>query len=242
MDKGIYVAMTGAMLRMNSLDGIASNVANISTSGYKRSSFSARLYPLMEGKTSIHPVMYPDARQMTVFDKFIVDKTQGTLTKTGNPLDLAIHGEGFFVVDVKGQRNYTRSGSLGLDKEGFLVTSGGYKIAGDDYKPIKIGRDIKSALAITPDGTITADGNAVGKVKLVNLNDIKNVSESLYSGKETGAAKGDITQGSIESSNVNPMEEMVAMITAQREFQTLQQVIRVFDQLSQRTNSEIAKV
>jgi flagellar basal-body rod protein FlgG len=74
------------------------------------------------------------------------------------------------------------------------------------------------------------------------VTDIQNISDSLYSGRETGAAKGDIAQGTIERSNVNPVRELSSMITAEREFQTLQQVIRTFDQIAQRTVSDIARV
>lgn len=242
MDKGIYIAMTGAMIRMNDLDNVAANLANVNTSGYKRTGFSARLYPLLEGITQPQSALYPDARSMTALDKFTIDQSPGTLYTTGNPLDLGVNGEGFFVVEVKGQRNYTRNGSLSIDKDSFLVTNSGYKVIGSDDKPIKISRETQSMPDIGTDGTITADGNTVGTIKLVNLADIRSVSDSLYSGRVTGNAKGDITQGTIERSNVNSMREIVNMITAQREFQTLQQVIRTFDQLSQRTITDIAKV
>jgi flagellar basal-body rod protein FlgF len=242
MDKGIYVAMTGSVLRMAEVDNVAANVANINTSGYKRTSFSARLYPLTEGLSKTQAAVYPGARSMTVFDKFSMDQSQGTLLTTGNPLDLGIQGDGFFVVDIKGQRGYTRNGSLSINKEGNLVTGSGYSVLGTDDKPIKISKEGTTAPVIGTDGSITLDGNAVGTIKLVNVADIRSISDSLYSGRETGASKGDIAQGRIERSNVNPVRELVAMIKAQREFQSLQQVIRTFDQLSQRTVSEIAKV
>jgi flagellar basal-body rod protein FlgF len=242
MDKGIYVAMTGSVLRMNELDNVAVNVANISTSGYKRSSFSSRLYPLTEGLSQTQPAIFPDARSMAVINKFSIDQTQGTLQTTGNPLDLAIQGEGFFVVEAKGQRAYTRNGSLSINKGGNLVTGSGLNVLGTDDKPIKINREGSTAPVIGTDGSVTMDGNTVGTIKTVNVADIQGISDSLYSGRETGAAKGDIAQGRIERSNVNPVRELVAMITAQREFQTLQQVIRTFDQLSQRTINDIAKV
>jgi flagellar basal-body rod protein FlgF len=242
MDKGIYVAMTGAMLRMNDMDNIAGNVANINTSGYKRTSFASRLYPIMEGITQSQTALYPDARSMTYADRFNIDQAQGSILTTGNPLDLGIKGEGFFVVEVKGQRSYTRNGSFAINKEGFLVNGSGYKVIGSNDKPIKINRETKSTPDIGTDGAITADGDVVGVIKLVKLADIRNVSESLYSGRVTGNADGEIEQGAIERSNVNPVRELVAMISAQREFQTLQQVIKTFDTLAQRTNTDIAKI
>jgi flagellar basal-body rod protein FlgG len=241
MDKGIYVAMTGAALRMNELDNISSNLANISTSGYKRAGFAARLYPLLEGVSTPQSALYPGARGMTVLDKYTVDQSSGVITTTGNPLDLAIKGEGYFSVDVKGQKRYTRNGAFAVDRDGYIVTGGGYKVLGTDDKPVRISRDKKSAPDIGLDGTVTADGNAVGMIKLVKLSDVKAVSDSLYSGKETGASDGEIMQGNLERSNVNPMRELVGMVVAQREFQTLQQLIKTFDQLAQRT-TDIAKI
>jgi flagellar basal body rod protein FlgG len=242
MDKGIYVAMTGSVLRMTELDNVVGNVANIGTNGYKRTSFSSRLYPVSEGLPQPSPALYPNARAMTVINKFAVDQGQGTLQTTGNPLDLGIQGEGFFVVDAKGQPAYTRNGSFSITKDGSLVTGSGYNVMGTDNRPIRISQEGTTAPVIGTDGSITLDGNTVGTIKLVNVTDIQNISDSLYSGRETGAAKGDIAQGTIERSNVNPVRELSSMITAEREFQTLQQVIRTFDQIAQRTVSDIARV
>ncbi|HMK61513.1 MAG TPA: flagellar hook-basal body protein [Dissulfurispiraceae bacterium] len=242
MYKGIYTAITGSNLKMMELDHIANNLANISTNGYKRTSFSSRLYPIIEGLSQTMPAKLPEARAMAWTSQYSIDAGQGMLQMTGNPLDTAINGEGFFVVDVDGSTNYTRNGSFTVDKEGFLVTSGGHKIIGESGKPIKIGKDIKSAPVISADGTVTVEGNIVGKLKTVKITDVKYVSDSLFTGKEAGQTKPEIKQGSIERSNVNPVRELVAMITAEREFQSLQQTIRAFDQLSQRAASEIAKV
>ena len=242
MDKGIYVAITGSVLRMTELDNVAGNVANISTNGYKRTLFSSRLYPITEALPRTAPAIYPNASAMTAISKFSVDQVQGTIQTTGNPLDLGIQGEGFFAVEVKGQTGYTRNGSFSIAKDGTLVTSSGYKVMGTDSKPIRISKEGTSAPVIATDGSITIDGNAVGTIKLVNVADIQNISDSLYSGMEKGSAKGDIVQGTIERSNVNPVRELIAMISAQREFQTLQQVIRTFDQIAQKTVSELGKV
>jgi flagellar basal-body rod protein FlgF len=242
MYKGIYTAITGSGLKMMELDNIANNLANISTNGFKRTSFSSRLYPLMEGLSQTDHATHPDARAMAYTGEFAIDSGQGTLQVTGNPLDTSINGEGFYVVDVNGEKNFTRNGSFSVDKEGFLITSGGHKVLGTTDKPIKIGKDIKSSPQIATDGSISVDGNTVGQLKIVKIKDVKYLSESLFTGKIAGTANGDIKQGSIERSNVNPMRELVGMITAEREFQSIQQVIRSFDQLTQRAITEIAKV
>lgn len=242
MYKGIYTAITGSNLKMMELDNIANNLANVSTNGFKRTSFSSRLYPIMEGLSQVAPATLPDARAMAWTGKSAIDSGQGMLQMTGNPLDNSINGEGFFVVDVKGETNFTRNGSFIIDKDGFLATSGGHKVIGTSDKPIKIGKDAKSSPQISTDGSVTVEGNIVGTLKVVKLTDVQYLSDSLFTGKSAGAAKAEIKQGSIERSNVNPLRELVTMITAEREFQSIQQVIKSFDQLSQRAISEIARV
>jgi flagellar basal-body rod protein FlgG len=242
MYKGIYVAMTGSNLKMMELDNVANNLANVSTNGYKRTSFASRLYPLMEGLSQEQPSVHSGARAMAAIGKSSIDSSQGMVQTTGNPLDVAINGDGFFVVDVKGEKNFTRNGAFGIDKDGFLVTSSGYKVIGTDDKAINLGKGTKAAPNIAYDGSITVEGNAVGKLKTVKVTDIQHISESLFSGKSGGSVQSDIRQGSLERSNVNPMREMVAMITAQREFQTLQQMIKSFDQLASQAITQIAKV
>ena len=243
MNRGIYVAATAGILRMMDVDNIANNVANISTNGYKRTSFSSRLYPVAEGRPQTYTALHPEARAMVHFDRTSIDHGQGTTIATGNPLEISIQGEGFFVVEAKGQQKaYTRNGAFSMDKEGFLINSSGYKVIGTDDRPLQINMENKGTPTIGADGTISVEGNTLGTIKLVKLTDARNMSESLYSGKEDGQATGSITQGSVEKSNVQPLREMVGLITAQREFQSLQQVIKTFDQLSQWAANEIAKV
>ena len=212
MYKGIYVAMTGSGLKMMELDNVANNLANVSTNGFKRTSFSSRLSPLMEGLSQDRPSVHPQARAMASTGKYSIDPSQGMVQTTGNPLDVAINGEGFFVVDMKGETNFTRNGSFSIDKEGFLITGSGYKVIGSDDKPISLGKGVKGSPVIASDGSISIEGNNVGKIKIVKVTDIQNISESLYSGKNTGSAQAEIRQGSLERSNVNPLRELVALI------------------------------
>jgi flagellar basal body rod protein FlgG len=241
MDKGIYIALTGGALRMMDIQHVASNVANVSTDGYKRTSFSTRLYPMHEALPMPQPSLHPTARSMANIGTYSCDQSQGTVQSTGNPLDLAVNGEGFFCVDVKGETKFTRNGTFSVDKDGFLVNGSGYKIVGTNNQPISIGKSA-AAPVIATDGTITVEGNTVGTIKLVKLKDVQSVSDSLYSGTTDGSAAGDIKQGSVERSNVNPMRELVTMIVAQREFQTIQQLIKSFDQMTSAAITQIARI
>lgn len=245
MYKGIYIAMTGAVLRSQELDSVANNLANVSTVGYKKTSFSSRLYPLLEGiSQKRQEAVYPDARAMTYFGTYNIDTSEGSIKATGNPLDIAVKGDGFLAVESKGKTYYTRNGSFSMNKDGFLVTGSGQRVLDTTNKPIRIeGENISAEkVNITPDGNIYVNGNVLSKLKLVNLNNMQHIGDSLFSGNETGASKGEILQGSLEMSNVNPIQEMVGIINALRQYETAQKVIKNFDDLSQRVVSEIAKV
>lgn len=239
MYKGIYIAMTGAVLRSQELDSVANNLANVSTAGYKRTSFSCRLYPLLEGTSQNQKSVYPDARAMAYFGKYYIDTSEGNIRTTGNPLDLAIKGEGFFAVEGKGGTYYTRNGSFTINKDGFLVTGDGQMVLDTANKPVRIEG---GSVTISPDGGIYVNGNMLARLKIVNLNNVQHVGNSLFSGDEAGASKVEVIQGSIEMSNVNPIREMVGIIIALRQYETAQKVIKNFDDLSQRAVSEIAKV
>lgn len=242
MYKGIYVAMTGSTLKLMELDNIANNISNVNTEGYKRTAFTTRMYPLTEGLSQTQSSAYPDARIMATSGKLIIDQIQGTIQNTGTATDLSISGDGYFVVDAKGTQNYTRNGSFTIDKDGFLVSSEGDKVLGTKDKPINIGVGIKAAPIISNDGTVSVEDNPVGQIKVVKIKDVEHISNSLFSGKSDGPATGQIKQGTIERSNVNPMQELAAMISAQRSFDSIQRVIKTFDQLASEANTEIAKV
>lgn len=239
MYKGIYIAMTGAVLRKQELDSVANNLANVSTAGYKRTSFSSRLYPLLEGVPQEQKAVYPNARAMAYYGKYHIDTSEGNIKTTGNPLDLAIKGDGFFAIEGKDKTYYTRNGAFSMNKDGFLVTLSGQRVLDTANKPIRIeGKSVN----ITPDGNIYVNGNIAAKLKQVNLNNIEHTGGSLFSGNEAGASKGEIIQGSIEMSNVNPIREMVGIITALRQYETARKVMKSFEDISQKVVTEIAKV
>lgn len=238
MYKGMYVAMSGAMLRMSELDNVANNLANASTVGYKKTSFSSQLASLLEGPAKKQNVVYPEARSMSYFNKYQVDSAAGNVKMTGNPLDLAVSGEGFLSVERKGQAFYTRNGSLSVNKEGFVVTSNGFKLLDTTGNPISLSGG--GNIGISQDGTISLDGNNVGKIKLSNVANVQHVGDSLFSGNESGPAAGEIIQGGLEMSNVNVISEMIGIVTALRQYDSATKTIQAFDDLAKRT-VEIAR-
>ena len=239
MFKGIYVAMSGAVLRSQELDGVANNLANLNTTGYKKTTFSSQLYPMLQDIPQKTEAVYPEARAMTYFGEYYIDKSEGSIKTTGNTLDLALKGDGFFAVENRGQINYTRNGSFSMDRDGNLVTSDGAKVVDTGNKPINIRAGV---VTIDANGNVNANGNAAGKLKLVKLNNTELIGGSLYSGTEAGDPGAEVVQGALEMSNINPITELTGMISALRGYDMAQKVIQGFNDLSQRTVTEIGKV
>ncbi|MCD5411312.1 flagellar hook basal-body protein [Thermodesulfovibrionales bacterium] len=240
MYKGIYVSLTGAVLRRHEMDNIANNLANVNTTGFKRTTFSSRMYPILEGIPRVHDSMFPGSRVMTFFREQHIDTAQGTLRMTGNPFDLAVKGEGFFVVEGAEMAYYTRNGTFSMDREGFLVTQKGQRVLDINNMPVMVGGGVD--INITYDGSINIDGEVVGRLKLVMVNNIQPVGNSLFRGDEAGEAAGAIIQGSIEASNVNPIRELVGIITALRQYEAARRMIQSFDELARQAATEIARM
>lgn len=234
--------MTGMMMRENELSSVANNLANINTTGYKRQSFSSKLYPLLSGKPAELNAIYHNARAQTYFGGQYIDLSQGSLKQTRNLFDFAIQGEGFFAVRQGNRIIYTREGSFTKDKENYLITHAGLRVLDENNNPIILPIVDKDRIEVGQDGSIFVDNNLVSRLKLVRLNNVKHIGQSLYEGQEAGQATGQILQGWIESSNINPMNEMVQMIQAIRNFDLSQRLTTNFDQLAQRAVSEIARI
>ncbi len=240
MYKGIYVAMTGAVLRSRELDIVSNNIANVNTTGFKRSSFASRLYPLLEGIQERQQVIYDKARAMTTFTGYKIDTMQGSIKNTGNTFDLAISGEGFFAIEnEKGQRFFTRNGGFTLNKDGFLMTMSGSYVLDSNNQRINIqGTEV----SISPEGNLYVDNNLAAQIKVAKINNIEHVSDSLFSGEDAGIATGEVMQGSLEMSNVNPIREMIGIITALKQYESAQKMIQSFDDLAKRASTDIGRV
>lgn len=243
MYKGAYVALTGAILRSHEMDNVANNLSNVNTAGYKRSSFAANMYSIMQDTSRQPSSAYPDARAMAYYGDFKIDQAQGIIKTTGNTFDVAISGEGYFAVQDNNGTYYTRNGVFTIDRNGTLMNSSGQKVLDAANKPITIPRDDPSAkISIARDGSIYANGNIAGKIKVVKLTSPEHIGGTLYKGAEAGPSGADLLQGTIEHSNVNGMREMIGLITASRNIESTIKMIKNFDDLSQRVVNELGKV
>ncbi|MBK7590184.1 MAG: flagellar basal-body rod protein FlgG [Betaproteobacteria bacterium] len=256
MIRSLSIAKTGLDAQQTQLDVISNNLANVSTSGFKRSRavFEDLLYQTIRqpGAQSSQQTQLPTGLQLGTGVRPVATErlfTQGNLQQTGNSLDVAINGQGFFQVSLPdGTVAYTRDGSFHLDAQGQLVTSSGYSLSPAITIPanaqtITIGRD--GIVSVTQVGQPAP--TQVGSLQLasfVNPAGLQGRGENLFletasSGTASTSTPGSngagvVQQNYIETSNVNVVEELVAMIQTQRAYELNSKAVQTSDQMLQR--------
>jgi flagellar basal-body rod protein FlgF len=230
MNSGYYAACTGLMSRTQSLETIANNLANVSTVGFRATHniFSSLLATTGDSPLS---VVNQDANDYGVLSGTRLDTSQGPLVRTGNELDLAMEGPGYFAVQTAAGPVYTRGGNFRVSPRGQLITAQGDPVMGDNNSPITL---IGSPISISPDGTISTDGAISGRLKMVEFAPtvmMQSAGGTYYTaptGTAVPAKNSMVRQGMLESSNVNPVTSVVELITAQREVETMRRVLTMF--------------
>jgi flagellar basal-body rod protein FlgF len=229
MDSGYYAACTALASRTQALDTIANNLANASTPGFRaqHNVFSAML--VSAAGTSGSPLSQA-VNNYGILSGTTLDRSQGALEKTGNDLDLAIQGSGFFVVQTANGPMYTRNGSFQVSSAGQLVTATGDAVMGEKG----IISMLPGPVSISPDGTISSNGAIAGKLKLVDFTAgtaLTSAGGNYYSAPAkaaTPAIASTVMQGALENSNVNPVSSMVELIAAQRSAEMMQRAVTMF--------------
>ncbi|MGH9451405.1 MAG: flagellar basal-body rod protein FlgF [Terriglobia bacterium] len=239
MESGYYAALTGLVAKYDALDVAANNIANVGTTGYKEQENFYRTYSATMGSSDVGPLNLA-INNYGVLGGASTNFAPGALQMTGNSLDIALQGKGFLVVKTAAGDRYTRNGSLRLNAKGVLTTQNGDEVMGLIPKPkgkpgegpIKIHQ---GSIAIGPGGLISVNGAVAGQLKIVDFNKGTHLSlegQSTYAAPaadETPAPDPQVKQGALESSNVNPMNEMVSLVLLQRQAQMLQNAISTFD-------------
>ena len=239
MSSGYYAACTGLMSRTQALDTIANNLANVSTAGFRASHnvFSSLL--AIEGNSSLS-TLNQDENDYGVLSGTQLDTSQGALVRTGNDLDLAMEGPGYFAVQTTTGPVYTRGGNFRVSPQGQLITASGDPVMGDNG-PITI---VGSPVSISPDGTISANGAISGRLKMVEFApkvEIQSAGGTYYTAPAASAipaTHSQVRQGMLESSNVNPITSVIEMITAQREVETMRHVLSMINGVLDKTATE----
>jgi len=256
MIRSLWISKTGMEAQQTQLDTIANNLSNVSTNGYKRARavFEDLIYQNLRqaGASSTEQTQLPTGLQLGLGSRAVATArnfSQGNLQQTGNNLDIAIKGSGFFQVQLPdGTTGYTRDGSFQLDAQGQVVTNNGYVVQPGITIPATA-----QSVTIGSDGTvsITVQGSAtpqtVGQLQtanFVNPAGLEPRGQNLYA--ETAASGtpntgtpgvnglGALQQGFVETSNVNVVEELVSMIQTQRAYEMNSKAIQTSDQMLQR--------
>ncbi len=258
MVRGLYTAAAGMNAQQNNIDVTSNNIANVNTTAFKkdRAEFADLMYQTLNytanatSESTNNPTGMDvglGVRVAGVQKSFI----QGSLKQTGNDLDIAIQGKGFFQVETpNGTVQYTRNGSFKRDSEGSLVNGQGYKLIPEIVIPNTL-----TNVSIAQDGTVSAtnpeDGtiSTLGQITLVdfinppglapkgnNLYAATTVSGDPIEGVATTSAFGSLQQGMLESSNVQLVNAMVDLITAQRAYESNSKALTTTDQMLQQVN------
>lgn len=261
MIRSLWTAATGMQAQTLNIDVISNNLANVSTSGFKKSraEFQDLLYETLRpaGVSSSEASQVPVGIQVghgtrpSAVNRIFV---QGDFQQTKNELDLAIEGDGFFqIIQANGDTAYTRDGAFKLDNEGRIVNSDGFLLEPEITVP-----NNTIAISIAIDGTVSvlqsgqAEPTEIGTIQLarfLNPSGLHSIGRNLYiptasSGDEILGTAGEdgfgtIAQGYLEGSNVSVVEEMVNMIVAQRAYETNSKVIQASDEMLQMANNVV---
>ncbi|MGO9147058.1 MAG: flagellar basal-body rod protein FlgF [Desulfomonilia bacterium] len=229
MDQGIYTATAGAIAMEERLNIISNNIANLNTTGFKKDQMSFEQFQKSLDTSMLYTGQYQTVPIDVIPVSSSIDLTPGTPVETGNSLDVALMGDGFFVVNTENGTRYTRAGSFQLSTGNTLITPRGYTVQGQ-------GGDItidptKGQVVISPHGQVSQDGTAIGTLQVVKIPAESLVREgnNLFSVKDGVTPEPvnnpSIVQGSLETANVEPIKEMVEMIAAQRAYDVFQKVI-----------------
>ncbi|MFT4149089.1 MAG: flagellar hook-basal body complex protein [Paracoccaceae bacterium] len=213
MDAANYTTLTRQSGLMRQMEVIAQNIANVSTTGFRREGVIFSEYVTrLEDAPSL---------SMARGNTRMLDLSQAGATQTGGTFDLAIDGEGFFLVETPQGERLTRAGSFTRDAQGELVTPDGYRLLDAGGAPVFVPPDARS-VAVAADGTLSADGTPLTRIGLWQATDplsLRHQAGTLFSAKDVEPAEGTIRQGFLEDSNVDPLTEIARMIEVQRAYE-----------------------
>jgi flagellar basal-body rod protein FlgF len=245
VDNALLLSLSNQMVTRRTMEVIANNIANMNTTGFKRESPVFEEYIVdvdtRDGETTSHePLSF-------VRDALAVhDMSNGELVTTGNPLDVALDGDGYFVVSTPAGERYTRNGSMGRDDSGRLVTSSGNPVLDESGGEIQLSAE-ETQLTIARDGTISTEQGVrgrIGVVKFQNPQELTLEGDSLWASLQTPEPATDarVMQGMVEQSNVQPVVEMVRMIDNLRAYQASTELLNAGEELSRRAVQKLGEV
>lgn len=229
MDIGLYSGAAAMSAGEKRLESITANLANASTVAYKR-----------RASFTLGVPAGPDSRVLHLQTHQTIDQSNGPLQQTGNDLDLALEGDGYFVVEDENGRAFTRDGRFHLDDRGALVDVAGRAVGFEGGQPLL--DPVGDPVAVDSAGNITQGTRQVGRLKVVDFDDREQLREDSMGSFRASPSMPEkpstaaVRQGSVERSNVDALEELVGLVIAQRSFETASAVVQRIDQTYRRLN------
>jgi flagellar basal-body rod protein FlgG len=224
MERGLYIAASGMLTEMVRQDQIANDLSNASTPGYKADRATQRSFGDLLLSNTVTGQQVGSLGMGSQIDGITTDTTAAPVRDTGEPLDFAVQGDGWFGIQTPQGTRYTRNGQFGVSPQGTLIDSLGNQVMGQNGGPVRVG----------PDGR--ANPRDVG---VFNVTGARKVGNSYVTGAAGGQAAGTVRQGALEGSNADPAKSMVDMIASFRAFESGQRVIHTIDETLQKASNTV---
>ena len=254
MLRGLYTSASGMLAESYRTDQLANDLANVNTNGYKRDQAVFRTFPqLLLSRIEEQPTLslphgdipVPMNRPQLIgqlgpgvqLEGIFTNTQPGPLAQTGNALDFAISGDGYFVIQTPQGQRLTRDGAFQINEEGSLVTYDGYSVLGT-AGPIQI----PGQVVIQEDGTVLSDNQVVDRLLIVGATDLTKQGNNLFTGTIAPPGEYRVCQGFIEKSNVNSIRSMVELIEATRAYEANQKAIWAQDETLGKAIAEVGRV
>ena len=227
MENTSYVALSREAALWRQMAVVANNMANANTPGFKAEQVMFTSY-LAKSKSDASPF----GRKLAFVQDIgtLHDTREGPLSQTGDPLDIAIHGPGYYTVDTPAGPRYTRDGHFQLDSNGMVVTSAGYPLLQGNGNPIVVAPG-ESGITVAGDGTISTENGQIGQIQVVNFaneQQLQPLGDGTFTTTQSPQplAHANVVQGMLEDSNVQPVGEMTNMLNILRNYEGVMNMIQ----------------
>jgi len=243
MIRGIFNSSSAMQYLDEKLDVVANNLANVNTTGFKRSNIAFHQQMVAE-QAKIRDQIHTDPLPTGTIHTY-VETTQGGLKETANPLNFALEGEGYFAVMTANGVAYTRDGSFTMDDDGYLTTADGFAVLGEYNSPI---RPFDKPFSVSNNGDVMIDNTVVNKFLIVDFENDQVVQRghNLYFPKDFAEQTfkeptAQVKQGYLEDSNVQIVQEMISMIALNKQYQAQDKAIKTNDEALNKAVNNIAR-
>jgi flagellar basal-body rod protein FlgF len=226
MERGLYIAASGMLAEQVRQNQIANDLANASTPGYKADRSSQRSFSeMLLHNTSTGQDIGSLGTGVTIAQT-TTDLDPASIRDTGEPLDFAVEGTGFFAVRTQQGVRYTRNGQFMRSAQGILTDAKGNQVLGQNGRPV----------------SVKADGTVANNPGVFNLTGVRKIGDSLFTGTAGGKATGTARSGALEASGTDPARAMIDMISSERSYEAGQKAIRTIDETLQKAVSTLPSI